>query len=90
MTTALMIGIAFGALLGSIHAGAVFARHRHHARASRQAVPYAVNANAAYFAAWTFMLWVIFGSYVLVLWIMTSFIYAGYLLWRHLRPTSSP
>ncbi len=89
MTTALMIGTACGALLGSIHAGAVFARHRRRARGRRQGVPYVVNATAAYFAAWTFMLWIIFGSYVLVLWIVTGVIYAGYLLWRPLRPTSS-
>lgn len=85
MTTALMIGSAFGALAGLIHACAVYVHQVGRARDRLAAHPFGVRANAAYFALWTFSLWVLFGSYVLFLWIISVMVYACHVVQQRLH-----
>jgi hypothetical protein len=59
MDDPLVVGALFGAVVGVVHGGYVFRE-----RASRPGVGAGV---ALYYAAWTFVLWVVFGSYVLAL-----------------------
>lgn len=70
MNSGLMAGVLFGAAVGVVHACAVFAAQvRYGARPTQAPVP-AVFLRAAWFALWTFALWVLFGSYVLLLWLV--------------------
>lgn len=70
MNTALAIGSVFGAIVGLVHAFYVYA---HRARRTGRVI--AVHAKAAYYALWTFALWVLFGSYVLYLGLLATAIY---------------
>jgi len=40
------------------------------------------HARAVYYALWTFGLWVIFGSYVLILWLIGAIFYAVFKSFR--------
>ena len=89
MTIGLIIGTTFGALVGLIHACAVFAKQLDRARDRRKTIPFSVYATATYFAIWTFALWVLFGSYVLYLWMIAVVIYAGHFMRRLFRSVKS-
>ena len=69
MTTALTLGLIFGAVIGLLHAGQVYLARRalDHSRPSR--------ASAFYYALWTFFLWALLGSYVLILWLFSVVLY---------------
>jgi hypothetical protein len=78
MTTALLIGSAVGGLIGLFHA---FYVYRQHVGDSPNAVienPVATRAHAGYYALWTLLLWVLFGSYVFYLWIASSIAFLIY------------
>ena len=78
MTTALLIGSSIGAIIGLIHACNVYFR-RTGANPERLAEhPVAVRAGAAYFALWTLSLWVVFGSYVFYLWVISVAVFTTY------------
>jgi len=81
MGSVLLIGSLLGALAGTTHAGAILLHER---RAGSLAQP-----TAAWRALWTVALWTLFGTYVLMLWLLASAVYAGYLLRRRLRPASA-
>jgi hypothetical protein len=69
--TVMTAGTAVGALLGLAHAAYVF-------RTVTNGVTSDVSTNhlrAIYFAVWTFGLWVLFGPYVLVLWMVGVLLY---------------
>lgn len=85
MSGALIVGSTFGALVGAIHAAAVFRTRVSRAKDTREAADLAVKATAAYYAIWTIMLWVLFGSYVLYLWVIASIAYVGRLTWQRLQ-----
>ena len=62
--TLLWLGSLVGALLGIAHAAYVF-------RIVANSAPLNTPQNylrAVYYAIWTFGLWVLFGTYILVLW----------------------
>lgn len=80
MSTLLLAGTAVGAVLGIVHAWGVYrglvrdlsvGSHRH---------PMRVRARAWYSALWTAALWTAFGSYVLVLWLLSVPIWTVYKL----------
>lgn len=64
MTEVLWVGTSLGAVLGTCHA--VYVYRLVAAEAPAEAAPSRIRA--CYYALWTFGLWVLFGSYVLVLW----------------------
>lgn len=80
MQTLLTCGLAFGAIAGVAHAyGLLRARRR------RAPLP---SESAAYVAAWTVGLWLLFGTYVLSLWLLATLVYAGTRAWQIYRPAA--
>ena len=75
MTNALIVGSSVGAIIGLLHAWSVYTRRVSAFPEKVAARPVAVRASAAYFALWTFFLWVLFGSYVFYLWVISVAIY---------------
>lgn len=61
------IGSAFGAVLGCLHG--VYLYRKISARASAAGAP-GIDVRGLYYAVWTFVLWTIFGSYVLAFWLV--------------------
>lgn len=71
-------GTLLGALFGLAHAAYVFAvvaRNGNTTAATRQ-IP------AIYAAAWTLLLWLLFGSYLLVFWLLGGVLYLSRGWWR--------
>ena len=74
----LMTGMLVGALLGVFHAVYVY-------RLLATELPAGVTSghvHAVYYALWTLGLWVIFGSYVLILWLIGAIFYAVFKAFR--------
>ncbi len=78
MSTLLIIGSAVGVIIGLVHAGYVYFQRTKEDPKKLADHPLRVRANAAYFALWTLALWVVFGSYVFSLWLISVVIYAAY------------
>lgn len=76
MTTALMIGSAVGAVIGLFHAYHVYSRRLSESPGRLIEHSVRTRASAGYYALWTFVLWVIFGSYVFFLWLISVVVYA--------------
>ena len=62
-------GTILGAVLGLLHAGYVY-------RVVSVPGGAAAHARASYFALWTLCLWLLLGTYVLALWIISVLAYA--------------
>ncbi len=62
-------GTILGAVLGLLHAGYVY-------RVVSVPGGATAHARASYFALWTLCLWLLLGTYVLALWIISVFAYA--------------
>ena len=74
----LWAGSLVGVLLGLAHAAYVY-------RVAAQAVPVGAEPNhtrGLYFALWTFGLWLVFGSYVLILWLIGVLLYTIFKAFR--------
>lgn len=71
MNTWLAIGLGFGALAGSAHAYALLRARRERPQAFDE--PH----RSMSMLMWTVGLWVIFGTYVLSLWVLATIVYAG-------------
>ena len=78
MSTLLMIGSAVGLIVGLVHAGYIYFQRTREDPKRLAEHPLRVRAKAAYFALWTLVLWVAFGSYVFNLWLISVVIYAAY------------
>ena len=78
MASLLMTGMVVGALLGAFHAVYIYRLLATEPPAG--ATP--GHARAVYYALWTFGLWVIFGSYVLILWLIGAIFYAVFKAFR--------
>ena len=63
MTTMLWAGTAVGAIFGTLHAIYVYRLVDGHVR-------------AGYHALWTLALWLLFGTYMLVLWVISVVAYS--------------
>jgi hypothetical protein len=68
MNSVLWAGTVVGAALGLLHAGYVY-------RLISTPGGAAAHARAGYYAVWTLALWLLFGTYVLVLWIISVVAY---------------
>lgn len=80
MNTLLVLGLGFGALAGVAHAYVLLRARRGRPEAG-DGFP-----AAAYVALWTVGLWMLFGTYVLGLWLLATLVYAGSRAWQFLRP----
>lgn len=69
MISVLWAGTVVGAVLGLLHAGYVY-------RAIAISGGIAARPRAGYYALFTFALWLFFGTYVLVLWVISVVAYA--------------
>ncbi len=78
MTNTLIVGSSVGAIIGLLHGWSVYTRRVSAFPEKVAARPVAVRASAAYVALWTFFLWVLFGSYVFYLWVISVVIYTIY------------
>jgi hypothetical protein len=85
VANAILIGSSVGAIIGLIHAWGVYVRRTSEVPERLTKHPVAVRARAAYFALWTFFLWVLFGTYVFYLWVISIVIYAIYNVLKILR-----
>ena len=84
MNTVLFIGGAFGLLVGIAHASAKFQTQRN--RAGRHPnTQHNGNVPTLYYALWTVVLWILFGSYVLYLWIAANVVFFGHMCWQRLQ-----
>ena len=67
MALFLWIGCACGATLGLLHA--LYLYRQIAARNSTAGAP-DINRRGLYYGIWTFVLWTVFGSYVLAFWLI--------------------
>ncbi len=77
MSTLVIIGSFIGLLLGLVHAQGVYAQRVRDAGPSARTSPVRVRLDAAYRASWTTALWTLFGTYVLVLWLLSVPLWIG-------------
>ena len=78
MTALMWTGSLVGALFGLAHAAYIY-----RAISAQAAVGTSENhTRAVYFALWIFVLWVLFGSYVLVLWLVGAMLYIVFKMFR--------
>ena len=78
MTVFLLIGSSIGAVIGFLHACYVYRQEVRDLPNVLSERPVATRVGAAYYALWTFFLWVVFGSYVLILWVVSVIAYSIY------------
>jgi len=90
MTNALIVGSSVGVIIGLLHAWSVYTRRVSAFPEKVAARPVAVRASAAYFALWTIFLWVLFGSYVFYLWVISVVLYTIYSGVRKLLNVMAP
>jgi len=69
MSWVLWIGLVVGAVLGLLHGAYVY-------RVVAMPGGAAAHVRAGYYAIWTLALWLVFGTYVLVLWLVAVVAYA--------------
>ena len=89
MSDALILGSLFGALIGLLHARGVYAARAREAAEGTVVERGMAKGRAVYFALWTFVLWLVFGSYVLYLWVVSLVIYGAYFLLKGRAPTET-
>ena len=77
MNAILWVGTVIGAILGLLHAGYVY-------RVVSVPGSAAAHACAGYYAVWTLALWLLCGTYVFMLWIISvvAYIIARSIRWR--------
>lgn len=78
MTSFLLIGSSVGAVIGFLHACYLYRYQVGDRPKALLDSPVATRVGAAYHALWTFFLWVVFGPYVLFLWLLSVIAYAIY------------
>lgn len=86
----LQLGAIVGAVIGLFHAVYIYRRRASDFPDALAARPIATRAGALYYALWTFALWVLFGSYVFVLWMISVVVYGVYLAVKAVTPGARP
>ena len=90
MNTIVWIGSLLGLVIGSLHAVHLYRRRVADARESAAGDATAHLATArlegVYSGLWALALWVIFGTYVLVLWVIGAVAYSIFRLFPRHRP----
>lgn len=86
MNTAIFIGSAVGAGAGLIHATGL--ARQLSARADFAYSSFALGGilTPLYYGLWTLLLWTVFGSYVIYLWLAACGVYCVHLLWLSWSP----
>lgn len=86
MNTAILIGSAVGASAGLTHAAGL--ARKLFARADFAHSSFALGGilTPLYYGLWTLLLWMVFGSYVLYLWLAACAVYGVHLLWLSWSP----
>lgn len=75
MTNILFFGALIGAIIGIFHGYYVYRLKTCDSHYLLVEHPLLARMNAAYYALWTFILWVLFGTYVLLLWLLAVIIF---------------
>ena len=75
MSVTLIIGSLVGALIGAVHARDLFRRGTSRRGGTPRRRPPRATARAAYYGLWALVLWTLFGSYILHLWLVAAVIY---------------
>ena len=90
MNTIVWIGSLLGLVIGSLHAVHLYRRRVADARESAASGATADLATArlegAYYGLWALALWVIFGTYILVLWVIGAVAHSIFRLFPRHRP----
>ena len=87
MSIVLWAGTGVGVVFGLLHAGYIYRLGVREAPAARGFL--ATHGRAVYDALWALGLWLLFGTYVLVLWVIGVFFYAIHKLRRPVGPAVS-
>lgn len=90
MTIAFLIGASVGTLIGVFHAVYVYRHAVREAPATLREHPVMTRIKAGYHALWTLLLWVVFGSYVLSLWMVSVIVYTACKGVKMIRPSRQP
>lgn len=88
MNTAILIGSAFGAAIGLVHAAGLARRLAVRSDFASPGFSLSGIGAALYYGLWTLLLWTMFGSYVLYLWLIACGAFGAHHLWRSWSPTS--
>ena len=88
MNSAILIGGAFGAGIGLVHA--IGLARRLVARSDFASPGFSPSGiwTPLYYGLWTLLLWTVFGSYVLYLWLIACGAFGAHHLWRSWSPAS--
>ncbi|MDX1646378.1 MAG: hypothetical protein R3304_04460 [Longimicrobiales bacterium] len=77
MSIVLAIGTAVGFVFGVVHAWGVYRQRLREAAGVGVSITPGLRLRSAYSALWTVGLWTLFGSYVLVLWLVSVPLWLG-------------
>ena len=86
MNEAMLIAAVIGAVLGTIHAIGVYGDRLRNAQNEGHSNALS-HARAYYYALWTLLLWLVFGAYVFIAWVIASILYLPAWLANTLRPS---
>ena len=86
MNTAILIGSAFGAAAGLIHAAGLARRIFARSEFTFPGFTLGRTWAALYYGLWTILLWTVFGAYVLYLWLIACGVFGLHRLWRSRLP----
>lgn len=77
MDAILWMGTLVGVVLGCAHGVYIYRTMATDNVAAAEGGSGGIRLRAAYYAFWTFLLWVLFGTYVFVLWAISMIAYAA-------------
>lgn len=77
MDAVLWMGTLVGAVLGCAHAVYVYRIVAREGLAAAEGGASGIRIRAAYYALWTVLLWLLFGTYVFVLWVISVIAYTA-------------
>jgi len=88
MSEVLLLAMAISAAIGLLHAVYVYRLEIQDAESGRRIFSV---ARAGYYAFWTFVLWLLLGSYALSFWLLSVLVYALYRAAKFIaHPGTSP
>ena len=85
MNSLLLVGIGLGMFAGLLHAYGLLRARRRRAVSPDASGEEDLYSSAPYVALWVVALWMLFGTYVLVLWGVATLAYAGKLVAQFTR-----
>lgn len=88
MNSAILIGSVLGAGIGLFHATGLARRLAARSDFASPGFSLSGIGTALYYGLWTLVLWTMFGSYVLYLWLIACGAFGAHRLWRRWSPAS--